>query len=68
MLRPKKRTLAKENLAWATVYNALAIPLAAGVFFHSLGWVLAPQASALLMSASSIIVAVNAVLLRFARI
>jgi Cu2+-exporting ATPase len=58
----------KENLAWATVYNAVAIPVAAGVFFHSLGWVLAPQASALLMSASSIAVAANAVSLRFARI
>jgi Cu2+-exporting ATPase len=58
----------KENLAWATVYNAFAIPVAAGVFFHSLGWVLAPQVSALLMSASSIAVAVNAVSLRFARI
>jgi Cu2+-exporting ATPase len=58
----------KENLAWATVYNVIAIPVAAGVFFHSLGWVLAPQISALMMSGSSIIVAVNAVSLRFARI
>jgi Cu2+-exporting ATPase len=58
----------KENLAWAAVYNVLAIPIAAGVFFHALGWVLAPQISALLMSASSIIVATNAVTLRYARI
>jgi Cu2+-exporting ATPase len=58
----------KQNLAWAAVYNVLAIPIAAGVFFHSLGWVLPPQVSALLMSGSSIFVATNAVSLRFARI
>lgn len=58
----------KQNLAWATVYNVLAIPVAAGVFHHSLGWSLAPQVSALLMSGSSIFVAVNAVSLRRARI
>lgn len=58
----------KENLAWAAVYNVFAIPVAAGVFYHSLGWVLAPQISALLMSGSSITVAVNAVSLRFARV
>lgn len=54
----------KQNLIWAGVYNVLAIPVAAGVFYHSLGWSLRPEASALLMSASSIIVATNAVLLR----
>jgi Cu2+-exporting ATPase len=58
----------KQNLAWASFYNVLAIPIAAGVFYHSLGWVLVPQISALLMSGSSIIVATNAVSLRFARI
>jgi len=58
----------KENLAWAAVYNVIAIPVAAGLFFHSLGWTLPPQVSALLMSGSSILVAVNAVSLRFARI
>lgn len=58
----------KENLAWAAVYNAFAIPVAAGMFFHSFGWALAPQASALLMSAFSITVAVNVVSLPFARI
>jgi len=39
-------------------------PVAAGVFYSSLGWSLRPEVSALLMSASSIIVAVNAVILR----
>jgi Cu2+-exporting ATPase len=54
----------KQNLAWASVYNLLAIPIAAGVFYPLWGWSLRPEVSALLMSASSIIVAVNAVMLR----
>ncbi len=54
----------KENLFWAAIYNVAAIPVAAGVFYTSLGWSLRPEISALLMSASSIIVAVNAVLLK----
>lgn len=54
----------KQNLAWASVYNILAIPVAAGVFSPSLGWSLRPEVSALLMSVSSIIVALNAVSLR----
>jgi Cu2+-exporting ATPase len=54
----------KQNLIWASVYNVLAIPVAAGVFYHAWGWSLRPEVSALLMSASSIIVAVNAVMLR----
>ena len=54
----------KQNLVWASVYNLLAIPVAAGAFYHLLGWSLRPEVSALLMSASSIIVAVNAVMLR----
>ena len=58
----------KQNLAWASVYNVLAIPVAAGVFYNSLGWSLRPEVSALLMSLSSIIVAVNAVSLRRAKI
>ena len=58
----------KQNLAWASVYNLLAIPVAAGVFYNSLGWSLRPEVSALLMSLSSIIVALNAVSLRRAKI
>jgi len=50
----------KQNLAWATVYNLLAIPVVAGVFYSKWGWSLRPKVSALLMSASSIIVAINA--------
>ena len=54
----------KQNLFWAAIYNLLAIPIAAGVFYNSFGWSLRPEISALLMSASSIIVATNAVLLK----
>jgi Cu2+-exporting ATPase len=52
-----------QNLAWATGYNVVAIPLAAGVL-ASLGILLAPAVGALLMSASTVVVAVNAQLLR----
>jgi P-type Cu2+ transporter len=54
----------KQNLVWASIYNVLAIPVAAGVLYPSLGIALRPEWSALLMSLSSIIVAVNAVLLK----
>ena len=54
----------KQNLAWASVYNVAAIPIAAGVLFPAYGVELRPEWSALLMSLSSIIVATNAVLLR----
>ncbi|MBI2054080.1 MAG: copper-translocating P-type ATPase [Candidatus Staskawiczbacteria bacterium] len=54
----------KQNLFWAAIYNVLAIPVAAGVFYNSYGISLRPEISALLMSASSIIVATNAVLLK----
>jgi len=54
----------KQNLFWAAIYNVAAIPIAAGVFYTSFGWSLRPEISALLMSASSIIVATNAVLLK----
>ena len=57
-------TKMKQNLFWAAIYNVLAIPVAAGVFYNSLGWSLRPEIAALLMSASSIIVATNAVFLK----
>ncbi|MHA1947416.1 MAG: HAD-IC family P-type ATPase, partial [Candidatus Hodarchaeales archaeon] len=53
----------KENLLWATGYNALAIPLAAGIL-APFGIFLRPEVGALIMAASSIIVVVNALLLR----
>ncbi|MGH8003703.1 MAG: copper-translocating P-type ATPase [Limisphaerales bacterium] len=52
-----------QNLAWATGYNAFAIPLAAGVLYN-LGILLSPAFGAALMSASTVIVAINARLLR----
>jgi len=52
-----------QNLGWATGYNVLAIPLAAGVL-ASIGFVLSPAVGAILMSASTIVVALNAQLLR----
>ena len=54
----------KQNLVWASIYNVLAIPIAAGVLYPSFGIELRPEWSALLMSLSSIIVATNAVLLK----
>ncbi len=52
-----------QNLAWATGYNVLAIPLAAGVAY-SAGILLAPALGAVLMSLSTVVVAINAQLLR----
>jgi Cu2+-exporting ATPase len=52
-----------QNLVWATGYNVVAIPLAAGALAWA-GIVLAPAAAAVLMSASTVIVAINAQLLR----
>ncbi len=52
-----------QNLAWATGYNAVAIPLAAGVAVGA-GVLLSPAIGALFMSLSTVIVAVNAMLLR----
>jgi Cu2+-exporting ATPase len=52
-----------QNLLWATGYNVVTIPLAAGVFYYS-GIVLSPALGAVLMSLSTVIVAVNAKLLK----
>ncbi|TMI25830.1 copper-translocating P-type ATPase [Candidatus Bathyarchaeota archaeon] len=59
-------TKMKQNLFWASFYNILAIPVAAGILYPNFGIILRPEVSALLMSASSIIVATNAVLLKWA--
>jgi Cu2+-exporting ATPase len=52
-----------QNLIWATGYNVVALPLAAGAL-ASVGFVLSPAVGALLMSLSTVIVAINAQLLR----
>jgi Cu2+-exporting ATPase len=61
-----RATLRKErqNLGWAVGYNSIAIPIAAGVFEPAFGLVLRPEIAALSMSGSSLLVAVNALLLR----
>jgi P-type Cu2+ transporter len=56
-----------QNLWWASGYNILAIPLAAGVL-ASKGLVLSPAVGAVLMSLSTVVVAINAQLLRRARL
>jgi Cu2+-exporting ATPase len=58
----------KQNLFWASIYNLLAIPIAAGVLYDPFGILLRPEWSALLMSFSSIVVALNAVSLRSLRL
>ncbi len=55
----------KENLFWALFYNAIGIPLAAGVFYPLLGWQLNPIFGAAAMSLSSVCVVSNALRLRF---
>jgi Cu2+-exporting ATPase len=57
----------KQNLFWAAIYNLLAIPVAAGVLYPSLGILLRPEWAALLMSASTVIVTLNALLLNRVR-
>ncbi len=54
----------RQNLAWAVGYNAIALPIAAGVFEPAFGLVLRPEIAALSMSGSSFLVAVNALLLK----
>ncbi|MEJ6481951.1 heavy metal translocating P-type ATPase [Nostoc punctiforme UO1] len=54
----------RQNLFWAFAYNTVGIPLAAGVLFPSLGFVLNPSGAAALMAFSSVSVVTNSILLR----
>ncbi|HYO35116.1 MAG TPA: heavy metal translocating P-type ATPase [Geodermatophilus sp.] len=65
--RGTRRTM-RQNLAWAVGYNAIALPIAAGVFEPAFGLVLRPEIAALTMSGSSLLVAVNALLLKRLRL
>ncbi|MEN4473883.1 heavy metal translocating P-type ATPase [Mycolicibacterium cosmeticum] len=69
-LRIGRGTLRKmrQNLGWAIGYNAIALPIAAGVFEPTFGLMLRPEIAALSMSGSSIIVAVNALSLKRLRL
>ncbi len=63
VLSRRVRRKIKQNLFWAATYNLMAIPLAAGVLYPSLGILLKPAWAALAMSASTVTVTVNALLL-----
>lgn len=52
-----------QNLIWATGYNIVALPLAAGVLYK-MGILLSPAAGAVLMSVSTVVVAINASMLK----
>jgi Cu2+-exporting ATPase len=58
----------RQNLGWAIGYNVIALPIAAGVFQPAFGLVLRPEIAAISMSGSSVIVAVNALLLKRLRL
>jgi P-type Cu2+ transporter len=65
LIKLSKATYTKmiQNLVWATGYNIIAMPLAAGVLYNQ-GIVISPAVGAVLMSMSTIIVAINAKLLK----
>ncbi len=69
VIKLSKATYSKmqQNLVWATGYNVFAIPLAAGALYGA-GIVLAPALGAVLMSVSTVVVAINAQLLRRTRL
>src|SRR5215470_10400335 len=63
MLARRVRGKIKQNLFWAAIYNVIAIPIAAGALYPLLGVLLRPEWSALAMSASTVTVTLNALLL-----
>jgi len=57
-----------QNLWWAAGYNIVAFPIAAGLFYPAFGLLLRPEIAALSMSGSSLLVAMNALALRWTRV
>ena len=55
----------RQNLWWAASYNTIAFPIAAGLFYPKFGLLLRPEVAALSMSGSSLLVAGNALMLRW---
>jgi Cu2+-exporting ATPase len=66
-LARKVRGKIKQNLFWAAIYNMIAIPIAAGVLYPWTGLRLRPEWAALAMSASTVTVTINALLLNRVR-
>lgn len=58
----------RQNLFWAVGYNTVAFPIAAGLFYPAFGLLLRPEIAALSMAGSSLLVAVNALLLKRTRL
>jgi Cu+-exporting ATPase len=58
----------RQNLFFAFVYNAVGIPIAAGLFYPFFGWLLSPMIAGTAMSLSSVSVIANALRLRNARL
>lgn len=66
-LARKVRGKIKQNLFWAAIYNVIAIPIAAGALYPSMGILLRPEWAALAMSVSTVTVTLNALLLNRVR-
>lgn len=64
ILSRKVRSKIVQNLFWAAIYNVIAIPIAGGVLYSSLGILLRPEWAALAMAASTITVTLNALALK----
>jgi Cu+-exporting ATPase len=63
-LSQRIRSVIRENLAWAFIYNLILIPVAAGVLYPRWGILLRPQYAGFAMALSSISVAINSLRLR----
>ncbi len=66
-LARKTRAKIRQNLVWAAAYNVVAIPVAGGALYPSLGLMLTPEWAALAMAASTVSVTLNALALNRAR-